>query len=148
MKKGKTSKISGFKNCKIRYGTVDSFELKSVYLNIQTWAQPIKDSSNWERVILNMSRSVKHTIYNHINRQLFKEDFIVDLDLRSSGILLEKKSFLNLEINFFINIQNLDFKDNSIKESLKELSKNILNQNFTKNEYFSFHLTKSNNITE
>jgi hypothetical protein len=58
MKKGKTSKISGFKNSKITYGTVDSFELKSLYLNIQTWVEPTKESDNWNRVVLNLSRAI------------------------------------------------------------------------------------------
>ena len=66
MKKGKTSKISGFKNSKITYGTVDSFELKSLYLNIQTWVEPTKESDNWNRVVLNLSRAIKHTIFNHL----------------------------------------------------------------------------------
>jgi hypothetical protein len=142
MKKGKTSKIIGFKNTKVTYGTVDSFELKSIYLNIQTWVEPHKDSDNWNRVVLNQSRSIKHTILRSINHNLFKENFIVDLDLRHSGISLGKKSFLNLEINLFTNIDNLDFKDNSIKESLKELTKNIINSNFNKNDYFEFSITK------
>ena len=142
MKKGKTSKIIGFKNTKVTYGTVDSFELKSIYLNIQTWAEPHKDSDNWNRVVLNQSRSIKHTILRSINHNLFKENFIVDLDLRHSGISLGKKSFLNLEINLFTNVDNLDFKDNSIKESLKELTKNIINSNFNKNDYFEFSITK------
>ena len=96
MKKGKTSKIQGFKIAKVVYGTVDSFELNSIYLNIQTWVEPKDDVENWSRVVLNLSRSIKHTIYNNINKELFNENFIVDLDLRSSGICLNKKSFLNL----------------------------------------------------
>jgi hypothetical protein len=147
MKKGKTSKISGFKNSKIIYGTVDSFELKSLYLNIQTWIEPTKESDNWNRIVLNFSRSIKHTIYNHLNSKLFKENFIVDLDLRSSGICLNKKSFLNLEVNLFLN-ETLDFKDSILRDTLKELSKNIINQNFNKNEYFKFSLTKKNKLTE
>jgi hypothetical protein len=142
MKKGKTSKIVGFKNTKVTYGTVDSFELKSIYLNIQTWVEPHKDSDNWNRVVLNQSRSIKHTILRSINHNYFKENFIVDLDLRSSGISLNKKSFLNLEVNLFTNIDNLDFKDNSLKESLKDLTRNIINSNFNKNDYFKFSITK------
>ena len=142
MKKGKTSKIIGFKNTKVTYGTVDSFELKSIYLNIQTWVEPHKDSDNWNRVVLNLSRSIKHTVLRSINQKLFKENFIVDLDLRPSGINLNKKSFLNLEVNLFTNIESLDFKDNSLKESLKELTKNIINSNFSKNDYFNFSITK------
>lgn len=148
MKKGKTSKILGFKSAKITYGTVDSFELKSLYLNIQTWVEPNKESDNWNRVVLNLSRSIKHTIYHELNRNIFKENYIVDLDLRSSGLQLGKKSFLNLEINFFLNEENLDFKDTKLKDNLKHISKNIINQNFSKNEYFSFTLTKKNEPSE
>jgi hypothetical protein len=142
MKKGKTSKIIGFKNTKVTYGTVDSFELKSIYLNIQTWVEPHKDSDNWNRVVLNLSRSIKHTVLRSIDQKFFKENFIVDLDLRHSGINLNKKSFLNLEVNLFTNIESFDFKDNSLKESLKDITKNIINSNFTKNDYFNFSITK------
>lgn len=148
MKKGKTSKILGFKTAKITYGTVDSFELKSLYLNIQTWVEPKKESDNWNRVVLNLSRAIKHTIYNNLDNNIFKEHYIVDLDLRSSGIQLGKKSFLNLEINFFILENNLDFKDTKLKDTLKLLTKNIINQNLSKNEYFNFTLTKKNKSSE
>jgi hypothetical protein len=144
MKKGKTSKILGFKSAKIIYGTVDSFELKSIYLNIQTWVEPKKEVDNWNRVVLNLSRAIKHTIFHELNRKIFKEHFIVDLDLRASGIQIEKKSFLNLEVNFFLNENDYDFKDSKLKEIFKDLSKNIINQNFSKNDYFDFTLTKKN----
>jgi hypothetical protein len=148
MKKGKTSKILGFKIAKITYGTVDSFELKSIYLNIQTWVEPKKDSDNWNRVVLNLSRAIKHSVHNNLNNHFFKENFIVDLDLRSSGISLSKKSFLNLEINLFLKEENLDFKDTNLKENLKSLTKDVINQNFLKNECFNFTLTKKNKSTE
>lgn len=142
MKKGKTTKIHGFKIAKVTYGTVDSFELKSIYLNIQTWVEPTKDSDNWNRVVLNLSRAIKHTIYNTINNDLFDDKFIVDLDLRSSGLTLGKKSFLNLEINFYLKESDMDFKCQKIKDYLKSMVKNIITQNFNRNEYFEFTLTK------
>ena len=46
MKKGKTAKMSGFKNSKITYGTVDSKNFKSLYLNLQTWVEPKYDVEN------------------------------------------------------------------------------------------------------
>ncbi len=102
MKKGKTSFLQGFKTAKIVYGTVDSIKLKSLYLNIQTWVEPIYESDNWTRTVLNLSRSVKHSIYESINKTIFNDKFIVDLDLRSSGLNPNKKSFMNLEINFYL----------------------------------------------
>jgi hypothetical protein len=145
MKKGKTSKLQGFKTAKVIYGTVDSFELKSVYLNIQTWVEPKIELENWNRVVLNLSRAIKHTIYHYKNEKLFSQNFLVDLDLRSSGIVLGKKSFLNLEINFFLNNTDVDFKSNELKENLKHITKNIFKENFSNNKYFNFSLTKKDN---
>ena len=148
MKKGKTSNITGFKTAKIIYGTVDSVELKSLYLNIQTWVEPIYESDNWTRTVLNLSRSVKHSIYESINKTIFNDKFIVDLDLRSSGLNPNKKSFMNLEINFYLKQEDLDFKCNEIKESLQQITKQIFKDNFLDNENFNFYLTKNSKIIE
>lgn len=148
MKKGKTSFLQGFKTAKIVYGTVDSINLKSLYLNIQTWVEPIYECDNWTRTVLNLSRSIKHSIYESINKQIFDEKFIVDLDLRASGLNLNKKSFMNLEINFYIIQEDLDFKDEEIKQSLQQITEQIFNDNFLKNENFNFYLTKKSKITE
>lgn len=146
MKKGKTSKINGFRTSKVSYGTVDSKEFKSLYLNLQTWVEPKKESLNWDRVVLNMTRDIKHSVYNNIDKNLFDEKFIVDLDLRTSGIQLKKKSFMNLEITLFILDTTIDFKSNILKKSLKKLSKDIYSEIFTHNKYFKFYLTKKGNI--
>lgn len=144
MKKGKTSKINGFRTSKVSYGTVDSKEFKSLYLNIQTWVEPKKDSENWTRVVLNMNRSVKHSVFNNLNKEIFDDKFIVDLDLRTSGLQMKKKSFMNLEINLFL-IQEIDFKSTKLKKYLKNITKEIYSDVFSKNDYFKFYLTKNGN---
>ena len=148
MKKGKTSFLQGFKTAKIVYGTVDSINLKSLYLNIQTWVEPIYECDNWTRTVLNLSRSIKHSIYESINKQIFNDKFIVDLDLRSSGLNLNKKSFMNLEINFYIIQEDLDFKCEEIKQSLQQITEQIFNNNFLNNENFKFYLTKKSKINK
>ena len=148
MKKGKTSQLHGFKTAKVIYGTVDSINLKSLYLNIQTWVEPIEESENWSRVVLNLSRGIKHSIYETINKEIFTDKFIVDLDLRSSGLHLGKKSFMNLEINFYLQEEGLDIKGIEIKNSLQEITKKIFKTNFLNNQYFNFYLTKKSKIEE
>jgi hypothetical protein len=143
MKKGKTAKLLGYKEAKIIYGTVDSVNLKSIYLNIQTWVKPKKDCENWQRVVLNLNRSIKHSVLSAINNNIFEPKFIVDLDLRNSGLHINKKSFLNLEITFYLSYPNLDFKDREIKESLKKITTQIFEENFRHNDYFNFYLTKT-----
>ena len=144
MKKGKTSQLHGFKTAKVIYGTVDSINLKSLYLNIQTWVEPIEESENWTRVVLNMNRSVKHSVFNNINKELFDDKFIVDLDLRTSGLQMKKKSFMNLEINLYLT-QEIDFKSVKLKKYLKNITKEIYSDVFNKNDYFKFYLTKNGN---
>ena len=144
MKKGKTTKINGFRTSKVHYGTVDSKEFKSLYLNIQTWVEPKMESENWTRVVLNMNRAVKHSVYQNVDKTLFDDKFIVDLDLRTSGLQLKKKSFMNLEINLFLN-EEIDFKSPKLKKSLKNLTKEIYNDVLTGNDYFKFYLTKNGN---
>ena len=143
MKKGKTSKIRGYKTSKIMYGTVDSIEFKSLYLNLQTWVEPLLELDNWNRVVLNMSRAIKHSVYESLDRNLFDDKFIVDLDLRSSGLSLNKKSFMNLEVNLFLNSSNVDFKGNRLKNALKDIIDRIYDENLFNNNYFDFHLTKT-----
>ena len=126
MKKGKTSQIQGFKTAKVVYGTVDSINFRSLYLNIQTWVEPFKDSENWNRVVLNLSRQIKHLVHDSLDRLLFDDKFIVDLDLRSSGLTVGKKSFLNLEINIYLKEIEIDFKSIRLRDSLKKIAKDIL----------------------
>ena len=148
MKKGKTSNITGFKTAKIIYGTVDSIELKSLYLNIQTWVEPIDDNDNWARTVLNLSRAIKHSIYESLDDKIFNTKFIVDLDLRSSGLKFQKKSFMNLEINFFVIQSGIDFKDTEIKKSLTNITSKIFRDNFNDNEFFNFYLTKKSKYSK
>lgn len=142
MKKGKSVKLLSHRDFKINYGTVDSKNLKSIYINIQTWAEPKVQIDSPTRVVNQFSRSIKHTVLESINENLFNDKFIVDLDLRSSGIQSNKKSFLNLECYLYLKDIIIDFKDYELKNSIKNLTDSIIKENFTKNDTFNFTLTK------
>lgn len=141
MKKGKSVKLNLYNPIKSVYGTVDSKNLKSVYINIQSWVTPKEEYDNWNRVVSNLSREIKHSVYKSINTDLFQNKSIVDLDLRTSGISHGKKSFFNLEINLYTT-NELDFKSIEIKESVKNIVQSIYNNNITTNKYFDFSTTK------
>ena len=142
MKKGKTCKIGGFRNFKSQYGTIDSQNLKSIYLNIQTWVEPKEEVENWNRVVLNMSRSVKHSVYNNLDKTLFDDKFIVDLDLRTSGIQKNKKSFLNLEITLYVHDKNLNFKSLILRSKVKKIITSVYFDELKKSKYFTLSKTK------
>jgi hypothetical protein len=142
MKKGKSVKLNLYNPIKSVYGTVDSKNLKSLYINIQSWVTPKFDHDNWNRVVCNLSRDIKHSVFNSINHELFKEQSIVDLDLRTSGISHGKKSFLNLEVNLYTNSE-IDFKSPEVKDSVKKIIKNIFKENVIQNKYFEFSPSKN-----
>lgn len=141
MKKGKNVKMNLSNSFKSSYGTVDSKNLKSLYINIQSWVSPKQDLENWNRVVGNLSRELKHTVFDSIDTKLFSKNSIVDLDLRTSGILSGKKSFFNLEINLYLD-KDLEFKSNEIKDSVKKIVRSIQKTNIYNNQYFDFSLTK------
>lgn len=142
MKKGKTISINQYDSLKTFYGTVDSKELKSIYINIQTWVTPLEDKDSWTNIVNTLTRSIKHSVFSSLDKQLFRENFIVDLDLRTSGIRKDKKSFMNLEVNLYTN-SSLDFKSNEIKESVKNIIKKIYRENIINNRHFNFSLSKN-----
>jgi hypothetical protein len=141
MKKGKSVKLNLFNPIKSVYGTVDSKNLKSVYINIQSWVTPKEEYDNWNRVVSNLGREIKHSVFESINQDLFKENTIVDLDLRTSGISKGKKSFFNLEINLYT-LFEMDFKSIEIKDSVKTIVKSIYKNNVIQNKYFEFSNSK------
>jgi hypothetical protein len=76
---------------------------------------------------------------------MFDDKFIVDMDLRTSGLSLKKKSFMNLEINLYL-IDEVDFKDLKLKRKLKDIVKGIYVDVLHKNDNFKFYLTKNGNV--
>jgi len=144
MKKGKSVKLNLYNPIKSIYGTVDSKNLKSVYINIQSWITPKYDTENWNRIVGNLNREIKHSVFNSINQKIFQEKSIVDLDLRTSGISHGKKSFFNLEVNLFTTSE-LDFKSNEIKDSVKQIVRNIFKNNIKEKKHFEFSISKKEN---
>ena len=141
MKKGKSVKLNLFQPIKTVYGTVDSKNLKSLYINIQSWVNPKFEHNNWNRVVCNLSRDIKHSVFDSIDTNLFKEQSIFDLDLRTSGISHGKKSFFNLEVNLYTN-KEIDFKSQDIKESVRKIVNRIFYFNVENNKYFEFSTSK------
>ena len=147
MKKGKSVRLNLYNSIKTSYGTVDSKNLKSIYINLQSWVSPKEDTENWNRIVCNLSREIKHSVFESINRNFFNERSIVDLDLRTSGISHGKKSFFNLEINLYTTT-DIDFKSPIIKDSIKSVVKTLYKNNIKDNKYFTFSLSKKETVKQ
>jgi len=142
MKKGKTAQLKLFNNAKCHYGTVDAKNLKSIYIVLQTWVSPKKDYEKWDRVTSSIKRDIKFTLNEICDNDLFESYYIVDLDLRSSGIQIGKRSFMNLEITLFLK-KPIEFKSNELKKEVKNIISSIYNDNILNTRFFNIHKTKT-----
>jgi len=134
--------VKGYKNFKTSYGTVDSKNLKSIYINIQSWVEPKKFLENWNREVSYLNRLIKQLLLDTTDKFMFHSKFIVDLDLRTSGICLGKRSFMNLEITLYTKTE-IDFKSIKLKNEIKKIVSYIEKEIFDLSELFNFHLTKN-----
>ena len=142
MKKGKTSKLNIFEDAKCYYGTVDAKNLKSIYIVLQTWIEPTDEDKNWNRLIGEIKRQIQHTLLEVIDITIFERKQIVDLDLRTSGIQKNKKSFMNLEITLYVHNNLLDFKSPILRDKIKKILNSVYNDDLKQNKHFTLSKTK------
>jgi len=90
MKKGKFISIGVHNNVKIGYGTVDYKNLKTVYIQLNSWTQPTIIDHDFDKLISKTRRQIKEKIYS-LNSELFKRESIVDLDIKTNGIKENKR---------------------------------------------------------
>lgn len=126
------------------YGTVDVKTLKSLYLNLSSWVEPLHDLERWDERINRMKYKIKNTIHRQLVETPFKEKVIVDLDLRSSGIKKGKRSFMKCEVTLFLNKikSKKDLKSKEIKNSIDLLTNKIIKESLTSSKDFQFHPSK------
>ena len=142
MKKGKTSKLNIFDDAKCYYGTVDSKNFKSIYVVLQTWIEPITLDENWNRLVGEIKRQIQHTLLEIVDIKTFERKQIVDLDLRTSGIQKNKKSFMNIEITLFIHNNIHDFKSPILRDKIKKILNSVYNDDLKQNKHFTLSKTK------
>ena len=140
MKTGKYIPLGTYKNVKYGYGTVDFKNLKTIYLKLNSWVQPENETEDFDYLILKSRRVIKEILYNLKNPN-FKQQTIVDLDIRTKGIKLEKRSFMNLEVTLFVERQ-FDVKNKEIKKSVNDIIENLIDNGLTDKKLFNFHKSK------
>ena len=140
MKTGKYIPLGTYNNVKIGYGTVDFKNLKTIYLKLNSWVQPENDTEDYNQTISKTRRKIKESIYN-LKDSNFKDQCIVDLDIRTKGIKLEKRSFMNLEITLYVEKQ-FDVKSKEIKNTIKNLLVDVVNDGLIDKKLFNFHKSK------
>ncbi len=140
MKTGKFIALGYYENVKIGYGTVNHKDLKTIYIKLNSWLAPENEDEEFDNIISKTKRKVKLRIYD-LHSDLFKKGSIVDLDVRTKGIKVGKKSFLNLEITLFTE-KCFDIRSDELKTMLENLIKNIIDSDLDNKILFNFHKNK------
>ena len=140
MKTGKFIALGYYENVKIGYGTVDHKKLKTIYIKLNSWLSPESEDEEFNNIISKTKRKVKLRIYD-LHSELFKKESIVDLDVRTKGIKVGKKSFLNLEITLFTK-KTFDVRSEELKNLIQDLIENIVDDDLNNKILFNFHQNK------
>jgi len=140
MKTGKYIPLGTYNDVKIGYGTVDFKNLKTIYLKLNSWVQPENETDDFDHMIHKSRRKVKEIIYN-LKNPYFKQQSIVDLDIRTKGIKLEKRSFMNLEITLYVDKQ-FDVKSKEIKNNVKDILSYVIEDGLSDKKLFNFYKSK------
>ena len=140
MKTGKYIPLGEYNDVKIGYGTVDFKNLKTIYLKLNSWVQAENETDDFDHMIHKSRRKVKEIIYN-LKNPYFKQQSIVDLDIRTKGIKLEKRSFMNLEITLYVDKQ-FDVKSKEIKNNVKDILSMVIEDGLSDKNLFNFYKSK------
>ena len=140
MKTGKYIPLGTYQNVKIGYGTVDFKNLKTIYLKLNSWIQAENETDDFDLTINKTRRKVKEIIYNLKNTN-FKQQSIVDLDVRTKGIKLEKRSFMNLEVTLYVDKQ-FDVKSKETKNNIKDILLTVIEEGLSNKKLFNFYKSK------
>ncbi len=140
MKTGKFIPLGHYGNVKIGYGTVDYKNLKTIYIKLNSWLLPETDTKDFDLIISKSRREIKNYFY-YFENEFFRKENIVDLDIRTKGIKIEKKSFMNLEVTLFVK-NHFDIRDKKVKSIIKEISEHIVDNNLKDKNLFNFYKNK------
>jgi hypothetical protein len=140
MKIGKYIPLGTYNDVKIGYGTVDHKNLKTIYLKLNSWIQPENETDDFNSLINKTRRKIKEQVYA-LRTPYFKSQCIVDLDIRTKGIKLEKRSFMNLEITLYVE-NAFDVKTKDTKNLIKDILIDTIDTSLSNKKLFNFNKSK------
>jgi|TARA_R110000803_G_scaffold71307_3_gene134482 hypothetical protein len=143
-KSGKEITLEIDSSYKIVLGTVNNKDPKSIYISLCAWGEPMKETEyiNYDSVISNLRKQIKHNLHSTIDVNDFHLDkYIVDLNMRSSGICEGKRSFMSCEITLFQK-NNIPVTKPKMINSATNIIKNVIGSCLDRQDHFSFYKTK------
>ncbi len=135
---GKEKKLFKNNHFRVKYGTIDAAKLGAIYIDIESWVQPT-EIVNFDSNIRLIRKKIHNKLSETIDKDFFYDNFIVDLDLRSSGLSLTKKSFMFIEVTVYPKTAH-KFNSDILKEKMLEISTIVIG--VVQNNKYKFHSSK------
>ena len=92
-----------------------------------------------------INKKLKQDLFNYFNLNetsgFLKNNTIVDLDIRESGIKFGKRSFMSCEITLFQK-EEISIISDKIKKPLNEVTSMLIDKIFDLDENFKYHKKK------
>ena len=140
MKLGRYIPLEDHKNVKIGYGTINHKNLKTIYLSLNSWLEPNEICEDYDAILRSSKNKIKRLVHN-LGHGLFREESIVDLDVRTKGIKKEKRSFMNLEVTLYT-LKQVNVKDKDLKTDMYGLLCEIIDTCLDNELLYNFHKKK------
>lgn len=140
MKIGKFIQLGYHKNVKMGYGSVDCKNLKTVYLKLNSWVTPMSEI-DYDGVISKARKSIINKIYL-LQNNTFKRECIVDIDIKTKGVKLNKKSYMDIEITLYTT-GFFEIKNKSFSIMVQNILKGIIDNDLNNVQIFNFSKSKN-----
>ena len=121
---GKEKKLFKTDSFRVKYGTIDANQLNAIYIDIESWIQP-QELINFDSNVRITRKNILLKLKETLDYDFFSENFIVDLDLRSSGMSLNKKSFMFIEVTIYPE-KYLKFNSDILIKKTKEIALDVI----------------------
>lgn len=141
-KLGKVKKIKIHNDFRVKYGTVNYQQPKSLYVIIESWIEP-KGEYSFEQEVRKISKQIRQTVFKH-HDSFFLSDVLIDVDLRASGMRKNNLSFMSIELTLFPQ-KIIRFPNDEYKIRVAKLVQNIIFDLIDKNVNYNYNNSKKKN---
>ena len=142
--RGGVIQIDPFDNFKVVCGTVDVDNPTALFVNLSGWYSAIADDINYDRAISSLNKAIKSLLERNLNGDVFNtKRFIVDLEMKSKRIDVNKNNFMQCEITI-LQKNNFKIDELELRVYLNDIVIKI-SQLFDANQYFKFSKLKVKN---
>lgn len=128
---------------KLKVGTINKNNPKVVYVEGQSFIKPVLEHESYNDVMYLIRTSFKKNVSQHLrNNDIFDNKYILDFQIASNRMELNKKSFLSFQIMFRQKNEKL-IPLKEIAKNEKDVFESVANNLAYSLEQYDFEISKT-----